>query len=481
MAQSARSHLTSDLHSETTEHRPNSDSLWETATTRPEESIDWMSRFDPVTHLMHRKVFDLRLQKLLSGRPGDSAAVLAFRLQRFELMEAMYGLHATLRLLRLVAGRIAGLARSGETISRSRDDEYLVLTPVSSVDHLARIVSRYETAFCEPFDLGKESVHVDASFGVARAPHDGGSPEALVGAALAALHHAHRVLLTSVCFFEPSMRPESTGVGKQTRFREASGPEEQLLVEYQPQVNLETGRMVSVEALVRWTRTSERLPLSQFLRFAAYLGVRDSWVETVLRRACRGVANCIRRPETLYGGIGVAVNLDPCELLDDALPERIARCLESAEFEANSLVLELPAEFRPRDLPYCSSNLRRLRSLGVQICLADCRSSARCLSLLSRFPFDRVRLEKTLVAMIGAQTGDTSARATVIVGLAENFGAMACADGVETATQAETLRQIGCHAGQGRLFSAPVAEDQLAQLLAGSGAPSRQEPHDQPN
>ena len=438
----------------------------------PEESMDWMTRFDPITHLPNRTVFDSRVRELLDeGGSAPSAAVVTFSLQRFSLIKAKYGLSVGHRLLRLVAGRIAGLAAPGETVAREQDDEFLILTPTSHRKQVDRVVSRFETAFREPFDLGTERVYVDASFGVARAPHDASSCSALVGSALVALHHAHSVLLTSVCFFEPSMFSQVTRNAFSSSSRGIKPIQDQIVVEYHPQVGFADGRMVGVEALVRAPCGSQGIPMSQFVRFAEYLRTRESWTETVVSRACGEVAECLSRPDTLYDGIQVAVKVNVGELMSDALAERIARCLEVPGLESCSLVLELPHEFRARDLPSCLVSLHDLRQLGVQICLADCGSSARCMSLLSRFEFDRVRLEKQLVSRLGAENGDTRALAKVIAGLAQSFGAECCAEGVETAAQAETLRQIGCETGQGGLFSLPVSKDQLTRLLAGVGSP----------
>jgi diguanylate cyclase (GGDEF)-like protein len=421
---------------------------------------------DPLTALPNRTLFRDRCLQALSGlgRATSGVGVLFVDLDGFKQVNDSLGHAAGDRLLVEAADRIRHSLRAGDTVSRFGGDEFTVL--VATLDHrhdTVELAQRVTQALGQPFRIADREVLLTSSIGIAITFDRGADPDELIHEADLAMYRAKE--RGGACYevFGPSLRARTA------RRRELEGElrraldEDQLRVAYQPQVELETGRMVGLEALARW-RHPERgvISAAEFIRVAEDTGMIHGLGRWVLSQACRDFARW-RDMGAIDDDVQLAVNLSPKQLARADVVDATAAALAETGIDPARLCLEVTEGAIVSHAARAGSVLKRLKSLGVMIAIDDFGVGYASLGYLERFPIDILKIDRSLVDGVSGEARKKRVVATVMA-LAETLGLTVVAEGIEHAEDADELMALGCTLGQGYLYARPT-EGPLLQRL----------------
>lgn len=440
-----------------------------TARREAEAQLAYQAHHDPLTGLPNRTQLAERLDEALargaSARRG--VAVIFVDLDNFKVINDSLGHDAGDRLLRNVAERLRRVLRPEDLLARFGGDELAVcLEQVDEPQRALRVADRMATALRAPFVLDGEQRFVTASFGIAIAGPDDAdrSPETMLRDADAAMYRAKERGKARAEVFDTTMRRRAVErLELESGLREALA-RGQLTVVYQPEVSLEDGRIVAVEALLRWEHP-QLGPVSpgRFIPIAEQSGLIVPIGAWVLREACRQAArwNAQRGGE----GIVVAVNLSPRQLGAADLAATVRGALGGASLPPERLCLEITESAVMADPDAAIESLHMLKDLGVKLAIDDFGVGYSSLShLRDLLPVDVLKIDRSFVDGVVSR-GEDRAIVTAIVELARSLGIDAVAEGVESAEQAELLRAMRCHVAQGFHFARPQRPGDVARLL----------------
>ncbi len=440
---------------------------------------------DPVTGLSNRTQLLNRLAALMGNPPaadGQTAtasppetparvALIVLDLDRFTVVNESLGHAAGDQLLAQVGRRLVGAARPSDLVARVGSDEFgIVLERVRSPRDAERAAARLATALAEPFDLGGREVAVDASLGLAVARPSVATPADLLKEADIALHRAKADPIRTLVRFEPEMRAQSLELATMEHDLRRAIERSELRLHYQPLVNLADGTVVGVEALLRWQHPDRGLvpPLS-FISLAEETGLIVPIGQWVLETACRQARSWQR-----FGAGAppvVSVNLSARQFAQSDLVDRVAATLADAGLDAGALELEITESVAMDQSEASIERLQALRRLGVKLVLDDFGTGYSSLSYLRHLPLDTLKIDRSFVSGLGSDAADLPI-ARAVISLAHGLGISVVAEGIETTTQLDCLRDLGCDRGQGYTFARPLASEQLETLLeAANGAP----------
>ena len=419
-----------------------------------QDELQRQAHHDPLTGLATRSLFVRQVREALQpGTPGQ-VAIMVVDLDDFKAVNVTFGHGVGDELLRGVAARLTGSACSGEVVARLDGDAFAVLVRHPS-DIQSRVIELAECtvqAFALPVTAGSELLDVGVSIGLATSRHSSTNAESLLWNANVAMYDAKEAGKRRYSVFTPAMRDSIVHhQGLKADLEHAIGHGE-LVVQYQPIVDLSTGRTVSVEALVRWEHPRHgRIPPLQFIPLAEDTGLIVPLGRHVLEEACTRVA-------TRYPDIHVQVNMSAIELEHPELIETITGVLERTGIAPGRLVLEVTETMLVKDAERGVETLRQLRELGVQLALDDFGTGYSSLSYLRNLPLDSLKIAREFIEDIASSEHD-AAFVRLIVGLAKTIGLKVVVEGIETRVQLDMLREMGCDLGQGYYFSKPMDDD----------------------
>ena len=430
-----------------------------------QEALSHQALHDGLTGLPNRLLLADRLTQALSdaSRRATQVAVAFLDLDHFKRVNDSLGHPSGDRLLQQVAARLTSQLRAGDTLARFSGDEFVVvwrdLTDAGQGEVLSR---RLSAALAAPFDVGDATVAVSASIGVAV----GSSPQSadeLLLAADSAMYDAKDRGRARVRVFSSELQHEAAErLTIEVGLRKAIVRNE-LVVHYQPVVDLQSGRPVAVEALVRWQHPTRGLvPPDSFIPVAESSGLIIPLGRWVLDRACRDAAAWTGE----LADLDVAVNLSVRQLTQPDVLMQVRQALAESGLSADRLMLEVTESAVMEDAEAARIALDALTGLGVRVAIDDFGTGYSSLLYLRRYPINALKVDRAFVSGIG-MSGDDTAIVNSVVSLAHAVGATSIAEGVETTEQFAALREIGCRQAQGYLFSRPVPLDKLpAALLA---------------
>ena len=420
---------------------------------------------DALTGLPNRRRLREEAARAVAGaaRGGGPVALMMVDLDRFKSVNDLHGHPAGDRLLQEVAVRLRAAGRGGDTVARLGGDEFAIIAALGSGDpskQASRLARRLVAALEEPFKLVDCTVRIGCCVGVAMAPQDAADVEALMRRADLALYRAKAEGRGCFRFFE---------AGMDVRIRERAALEadlrvaiahDELVPYFQPLVEIGSERILGFEALARWLHPTRGLvPPTDFIPIAEDAGLIVPLTGKLLRKACRAAA-------TWPGQLSIAVNVSPLQLRDRSLPGIIRSVLEQTGLAANRLEIELTESALVGDLDLARDVMDRLKAIGVRLVLDDFGTGYSSLAHLQALPFDKIKIDASFVRAMAHDPGSRKIVAAV-VGLGHSLGLPIVAEGVEEERDAETLRELGCDAGQGWLYGRPVPAETVAAMLAG--------------
>lgn len=429
-----------------------------------EETIRYQATHDALTGLPNRSLFGQQLEEALvtAQSQGVRLAVVFLDLDRFKLVNDGLGHTAGDDLLIAVAKRLAVSIGEHDVVARMGGDEFiLILQAPSDVDDVRPRIKRILEAVRPVFQIGGQELHVTASIGVSLFPDDGRNADQLLKSADVALYRAKsagrdRWQLVNAAMDDAAFER----IMLETELRRAIDQAQFTLV-YQPQVNLRTGKVVGVEALVRWRHPEWGLVApEQFIPLAEETGLIYDLGLWVLENACRQHAEW--REEGL-DDLRLAVNISPVQLKHSDLEQDVRTILEKTGMVLDQLEFEL-TETALMQEGKTTTLLQRLAALGISVALDDFGTGYSSLSYLRRFPIDRIKIDRSFVCDIsGSQSDGALARAVIMLAHGLNIGVIA--EGVETAAQLSLLRHFGCNEAQGFLLGEPVEGGDLPAMI----------------
>jgi diguanylate cyclase (GGDEF)-like protein len=431
---------------------------------RNKESAEYLEYYDPLTGLANRALYETRIQTAIESakRAQQRLSVAVIDIVEFGVVNDNLGHHVGDLLLRLVSERLSNAFRnSGGAVCRLGDDRFSVMEVDPGNDTGESLAERVAGCFTAPFSLQGQDLRVAARAGLVRFPDDGDHAEALLQEAKVALQHAKN---TSA----PYLRYNATmNEAAQQRFiltnelRRAVAERAFALV-YQPKLNLATGLVDGVEALLRWPNTREPVPPNVFVPMLESLGLIDEIGNWIIERAMSETAQW-----SADGNFRVAANVSPLQLNREDFAARVLSSLSELGGDPRRLELEVTESSLMADPRHASVSLSKLRAAGVSIAIDDFGTGHSSLRMLAGLPIDVLKIDGSFVRDL---VTDRNHRAIVqtTIGLATSLGMKTVAEGVETFEQLELLRDLGCDVVQGYLVSKPTSAPDLAHWFTGS-------------
>jgi len=434
-----------------------------------EERLAHQSMHDPLTGLPNRLLFLDRLnQAIARGRRSQSSVGVAFLdLDRFKNINDSLGHDAGDELLVEVARKLESVIRPGDTVARFGGDEFTVLCedlpPLTAREQTVEIAERLLANVIHPLVVRGTEMFVGASVGIAMATTGEERPEELLRDADAAMYHAKDAGRGRVEVFDDAMRARALTVHATENALHRALERGEFRVFFQPIVSLSDARCVGAEALVRWQHPERGLLApAEFIPLAEETGlvVQIGW--WVLEEAARNAASWqLEQSEPFQ----VAVNLSARQLAQPDLAERVAELIAETGVRPSSLCFEITESVLMDDAESVLDVIRRVRRLGVQFAIDDFGTGYSSLGYLKQFPVDSVKVDRSFVSGLGADSGD-AAIVSAVIGLAHALGLRVTAEGVETKEQLEALIALECDEAQGYFFSPPQPAPDLRSLVA---------------
>jgi diguanylate cyclase (GGDEF)-like protein len=425
---------------------------------------------DSLTRLPNRTLFQDRLGHALARvqRSGASIAVLFVDLDGFKAVNDGLGHAAGDQLLRGVAERLRGSVRPADTVARLGGDEFAVLIEdIAGEAEAVAVAERLLESIGVPFDLRNKEVTVSASIGVALNASQA-TVEVMLRDADVAMYRVKDSGRAGYEVFDPGMHDTIVARLELERDMRRAVDERQFVVHYQPLVALADGRLVGVEALVRWQHpTRGLLAPADFLDLAEETGAIVPLGAWVLQEACRQAVQWAEaRPEQR---LTMSVNLSPRQLSDPGIVAVVAAALSESNLPPGDLVLELTEGLLVSDGPAVVDRLFALKALGLRLAIDDFGTGYSSLSYLRRLPFDILKIDKLFVDGV-AGGPEASAFAQAIIRLAHSLRLETVAEGVEHDDQSQHLRQLGCELAQGYHFARPLSAEDITTMLGNQPA-----------
>ncbi len=432
---------------------------------RSEERLAFLAHFDELTDLPNRTLFRDRLDIAIARarRTRKQLAVLALDLYRFNQVNDTLGYAAGDHVLREVASRLQHSLAEVDTIARLGGDAFtLIVEEIGHPAELTAVVEKVRAALAVPLAIDGRELFVSASIGIAVYPGDTEDADELIKNADIALYRAKRHGGNAHVFYAPEMGTRSIArLNLESELHRALEREE-LVVHYQPKVDVRTLRIVGAEALVRWNSRSGVIPPADFIPIAEETGLILDIGRWVMETACN---QALQWQRSGLPPIGVAVNLSPRQFMQKNLFDIIAGTLQRTGLEAKYLEFEITESMLMHQGESVIDTLESLSAMGIRLAIDDFGTGYSSLAYLKRFPVQDIKIDRSFIRNL-TEDADDAAIVTAVAHMTHSLGLNLIAEGVETQAQLDALRALDCGTFQGYLFSRPVPSEEFAALLA---------------
>jgi diguanylate cyclase (GGDEF)-like protein/PAS domain S-box-containing protein len=420
---------------------------------------------DVVTGLPNRLLLNDRITQsiALAHRQSRPFAVLFLDLDHFKNINDSLGHAGGDELLQSVATRLLACVRGSDTVSRQGGDEFAILLPeITHAEDAATCATKILLALNAPYVIGVRTVHVGASIGISLYPRDGEDSETLIKNADMAMYHAKERGRGNCQFFEGAMNLKAVQRQSiESELRRALSNQE-FLLHYQPKVNLDTGDITGVEALIRWQQPDRALvPPSEFVPIAEDCGLIVPIGRWVMREACRQARAW---QDAGLRHLRMAVNVSAIEFRAKGFVEYVRKILSETGLQARYLVLELTERVLMENAESTAVLLEELKTMGVHLAVDDFGTGYSSLSYLRQFPIDVLKIDQSFIKKITSNSDDSTI-INAIIAMGRNLRHIVIAEGIETQEQIVYLQSQHCEEGQGFLLSPPVCAAQFGHLL----------------
>ncbi|MEO0906535.1 MAG: EAL domain-containing protein [Pseudomonadota bacterium] len=424
------------------------------------EKMKIAARTDAVTQLANRAGLNHAMAKTMAEITEDShLALIWIDLDRFKEVNDLLGHPVGDRVLCEVAKRLNDVTPDDTTVARFGGDEFVICCPINDRGDAERLASEIHAEIMRPFRIDGERLEVRASLGVALLPENGSDADTLMQRADLALYHAKVGGRAQTCFFDTSMTRDLVRRREIEDELRLAIQRDELSIFFQPIVDLETGRIKTFEALVRWFHPEKgELKPDEFIPVAEETGVIVTLGNWITAQAARVAA---RWPED----VTIAVNLSPLQIRAPGAALGIRNALREAGLDPRRLELEVTESLFIEDNHSTAAFIEELSEIGVRFALDDFGTGYSSLGYINTFPFSKIKVDRSFVS--GAQVGRKSdAIIRAVAEMGTTLGMDIVAEGLETIEQVEVVRQAGCNLGQGYYFSRAVPDYLAAMLLS---------------
>ncbi|AAM24326.1 diguanylate cyclase (GGDEF)-like protein/PAS domain S-box-containing protein [Caldanaerobacter subterraneus subsp. tengcongensis MB4] len=429
-----------------------------------ESKLKYMAFYDPLTGLPRREVFMDRLKIAMADakRNGKKLAVFFVDLDNFKTINDSLGHHIGDRLLKKVARKLKACLRESDTVSRVGGDEFVILLPdIINIDDTNKVANRILELFNQPIKFNNYELYVTISIGIAIYPDHGKNERAIVKNADIAMYKAKRDGKNSFQYFDSITKKEveiASTIRRDLRFALEKG---QFFLHYQPIVDARTGKVVSMEALLRWQHPKKGLispihfiPIAEETRQIISIG------EWVLRTACKQMKEWRNMG---YYGFSVSVNVSVHQLQQPDFAKVVFDILNEIELEPRFLELEITETVLIEAMDTVVRNLYRLKEMGVKIIIDDFGTENSSFKYLQKFTVDGLKIDRSFVSEIKVEVNKAIVDAITFLGHRMKLGVTA--EGVETKEQLDCLVESGCDKVQGYYFSKPLPPDEAIRMV----------------
>jgi diguanylate cyclase (GGDEF)-like protein/PAS domain S-box-containing protein len=438
------------------------------ARKQAEERIRHLAHYDELTGLANRSMFSQRLSHALAqARRNDTQlAVLYTDLDRFKNINDTLGHEAGDNVLKEVAERLHGCLRESDTVGRLSGDEFVVLLEgIPQSLHCAEVAQKILAAVARPFALDTQEFHLTASIGISTYPADSEDQQSLLKNADIAMYRAKELGKNNFQFYSAQMNIHTLErLALESSLRSALERNE-FVLHYQPKIDIRSGRIIGMEALVRWQHPTKGLiPPMQFIPLAEETGLIVPIGEWVLRTAC---ARNKSWQEQGLPPLCIAVNLSARQFTYENLLQDVAKVLNETGLDAAFLELEITESMVMHDPEHAIELLNKLKAMGISISIDDFGAGYSSLSYLKRFPINSVKIDRSFIKDLPLD-GDDAAITKAIIAMAHGLKLKVIAEGAETGEQLSFLRAHECDEMQGFYFSKPLPEHEFFLLVQNS-------------
>ncbi|MEX1032105.1 MAG: EAL domain-containing protein [Cellvibrionaceae bacterium] len=438
----------------------------EDAAREQQSRLNFMAFHDALTGLPNRSLFYDRLNQGLARAQRNRAklGLMMIDVDRLKSINDSVGRDAGDQLLKIIAHKVVGGLRQMDTVARIGGDEFIViLENINSLSDARRVANKLLRRLAQPIELEGQQVQSSASIGISIYPQDGNAADELLKRADIAMHKAKESGKNNYLYFTEGMDSSAVKFLVVEKDLRTAIEEDQLCLHYQPQVDLQTGALVGVEALVRWNHPKRGLIApSHFIPLAEETGLIVPLGEWLVRKA--GAQQKQWMASGKYVG-KIAINLSPRQLRQRDFAERLGQILEEIGLPPKYLELEITESSAMEHAGETISMLTQLNQMGLSLAIDDFGTGYSSLAYLKRFPIQKLKIDRSFINDIHTDQNDASI-AQSIIGLAHNMQLNVVAEGVENEQQAAWLRERGCDQAQGFLYAQPIPPEKLERFFS---------------
>lgn len=436
-----------------------------TERTQAEQLIRHMAQHDALTDLPNRTLFKDRLESAmaLAQRHDQLVAVMFLDLDRFKTINDTMGHHTGDALLTEVAKRLKSITRNTDTVARLGGDEFAIIqTEINHADGVVSLAEKVIAAVAKTYNYDGNDINTSTSIGITLYPTDKGDADQLLQNADMAMYRAKRAGRNNFQFYSNEMHEEIQHTANMEKDIRRALVSDEFVLFYQPQIDLRTGKVVGVEALVRWMHPERGLiPPDEFIPVAEDSGLILPLGHLVLVQACRWAKNW---QDTGNEAIRVAVNLSAVQFNDPGLVEDIANTLKQTKLSPEYLELELTESFLMENAGTTINTLKQLHDLDLELAIDDFGTGYSSLAYLKRFPVNKIKIDRSFVNDISTDNEDAVIVQSVI-SLGHSLGLKVIAEGLETEEQLAFLQLHGCDEVQGYYYGKPMPAEEFIEFM----------------